>query len=118
INAVNEYKLLRGEDMSRYSIDFSALYCKFDKNNSLKFKDVDLYFTPKLLIRRVGNELMATFDDNNYVVLNAIYCGLTSNRDYALKYIVALLNSKLTGYWFKNMFVLTDKLFPYIRKSQ
>lgn len=118
INAVNEYKLLRGEDMSRYSIDFSALYCKFDKNNSLKFKDVDLYFTPKLLIRRVGNELMATFDDNNYVVLNAIYCGLPSNRDYALKYIVALLNSKLIGYWFKNMFVLTDKLFPYIRKSQ
>jgi len=40
------------------------------------------------------------------------------NKESNLKFLVALLNSKLMSYWFQKVFILTDKLFPYIRQSQ
>ena len=110
--------MLRGEDVNKYLCSYHKLYINFEKNNKTKFKPVQLYFSDKMLIRRVANELIATYDPENYVVLNSIYCCLTTNKNFYLKYLVALINSRLIGYWFKNLFVLTDKLFPYIRKSQ
>lgn len=115
---INEYKLLRGEDLTKYACTFANLYCDYDKNDISKFKPLELYFSDKILIRRVANEVIANFDTNKYLVLNSIYCGLQKNKNFDLKYVTSILNSKLINFWFKNLFVLTDKLFPYLRKSQ
>ena len=70
------------------------------------------------MIRRVAKELIATFDPNKFIVLNTVYCGLLKTKLYDLRYITAVLNSMLILFWFNKVFVLTDKLFPYIRQSQ
>jgi len=104
--------------MNKYVCDYRNLYIDFDKNNRTKFKSWDLYFSDKMLVRRVANELIATYDTEKYVVLNSIYCCLLKNSGFDLKFITGVINSKLISFWFKNLFALTDKLFPYIRKSQ
>ena len=114
----NNYKLLRGNDMNRYSIYFNSLYCNYNKNDIKKFKQLDLYFGKKILIRRVSNKLIATVDNDNYLCLNTIYCAKLKKSDYKEEFICAIINSKLMRFWFTNMFVLTDKVFPYIRQSQ
>lgn len=114
----NEFKLLRGEDLNRFVCDYNNLYINFEDKNKVKFKSKELYFNEKILIRRVANQLIANFDNENYVVLNSIYCCLIKDENYNLKFLTSLINSKLINFWFKNLFVLTDKLFPYIRKSQ
>ena len=114
----NDYKLLRGEDLTKYTCSFVNLYCEYDKDNISKFKPLELYFSDKILIRRVANEVIGTFDTDKYLVLNSIYCGLQKDKNFDLKYVTGVLNSKQINFWFKNLFVLTDKLFPYLRKSQ
>jgi hypothetical protein len=114
----NKYKLIRGQDCVKYSIISPNLFCVYDSRDISKFKPLDLYFDTKLLIRRVANELISTVDSDNYLCLNTIYCGKITDKNYKYAYVCALLNSSLMNYWFRNIFVLTDKLFPYIRKSQ
>ena len=114
----NKYKLIRGQDCVKYSIIPADLYCIYDYGNVTKFKPLDLYFNTKLLIRRVANELISTVDYDNYLCLNTIYCGRILDGNYKYTFVSAILNSSLMNYWFRNIFVLTDKLFPYIRKSQ
>ncbi|MCJ7790622.1 MAG: Eco57I restriction-modification methylase domain-containing protein [Candidatus Atribacteria bacterium] len=111
------FKLLRGEDVKKYLINYKNIFIKFSEKNPQKFKFSSLYCSNKILIRRVSKDLICTMDDNKFVVLNTLYCCITKSN-YALSYIVAMVNSKLISYWFKKMFVLTDKLFPYVRKSQ
>jgi len=77
-----------------------------------------LYTGEKILIRRVGNQLVASYDNEDYVTLNTIYISKIISGDFNPKYIVGLINSKAIKFWFKKVFVLTDKLFPYVRISQ
>ena len=116
----NRYKLLRGEDMTSYSTRHAGLFILFDGRNTSKFKTTELYFGEKILVRRVANTVQATFDGDDFVVLNTIYClhakfPLDASH---LKFFVGLLNSRLLGYWFFKTFTNTDTLFPYIRSSQ
>jgi hypothetical protein len=111
------FNLLRGEDVKKYLINYKNIFIKFSEKDPQKFKFLSLYCSNKILIRRVSKDLICTIDDNKYVVLNTLYC-CTGKSNHSLSYITAILNSKLISYWFKKMFVLTDKLFPYVRKSQ
>ena len=70
------------------------------------------------MIRRVGNEVMCALDKSSRLCLNTIYCAHSIDPAFSEEYICAVLNSSVIQNWFKTMFVLTDKLFPYIRKSQ
>ncbi len=70
-------------------------------------------------MRRVANFLEATFDEENFIVLNTLYCLYgVSDETYDYRSLLALINSRLLNYWFSKVFISTDKLFPYIRKSQ
>lgn len=111
------FKLLRGEDVKKYLINYKNIFIKFSEKDPQKFKFSSLYCSNKILIRRVSKDLICTMDDNKFVVLNTLYCCIPKSN-HTLSYITATLNSKLISYWFKKMFVLTDKLFPYVRKSQ
>ena len=113
-----KYQLIRGQDLSQYSISFEGYYCNYNKRDESKFKPLSLYEGKKIMIRRVGNELMCAIDTSSKMCLNTIYCAHSLDSDYSEEYLTAILNSSVIGYWFKTMFVLTDKLFPYIRKSQ
>ncbi|MCF7819726.1 Eco57I restriction-modification methylase domain-containing protein [Candidatus Gracilibacteria bacterium] len=115
---VNDFKLLRGQDVGTYLVNHQGCYIDFDERDVKKFKLLELYKNAKILIRRVGNQLVATFDRSGAVVLNTLYCANSIDPDFENRYIVALLNSKLIFFFFKKTFVLTDKLFPYVRKSQ
>lgn len=114
------YKLVRGEDVSKYQIEFKDLYIDFDESNTSKFKSLDVYESPKLCIRRVSNEVIAAIDEESCITLNTIYnCHFVSAwRDSSLYLLQAILNSKLINYWFKHVFISTDELFPYLRVSQ
>lgn len=115
----NGLPLLRGQDVSMYSISHADKYIDFDKNDTSKFKELSLYTNPKILLRRVGNIIQCVCDRKSYVVLNTIYCiTLKQNNDVTLEAYCAVLNSKLISYWFFKTFCNTDKLFPYIRVAQ
>lgn len=115
----NGYPLLRGQDVAMYTITHADKYIDFDNTDTSKFKELSLYTNPKILLRRVGNNIQCVYDANSYIVLNTVYCvTFKQGISDSLEAYSAILNSKLVGYWFLKTFCNTDKLFPYIRVVQ
>lgn len=113
----NYKKFVRGQDVSRYSLNFTDTFIEIDYSNTTKYKKANIYENKKIIIRRVGIDLQATIDNENFWNLNTIY-NLQLQPEISYELVTGIFNSKLISFWFKNRFVYEDKIFPYVRVSQ
>ena len=104
----DSYKLLRGKDMGGYFSKFSGkwMWYKPDLMNQRKGagpRHLAYFLRPKILIKDIAVEIQATIDTEGYLTTDTIAI-LYEIKDYDLKFILALLNSKLINKWFKMNF--------------
>jgi adenine-specific DNA-methyltransferase len=113
-----EYKkMLDGKDFEPYIIKWSGNYIKY--GNWLHRKREDKYFkNTKIMIRQIGAFPISTIDENGFYTLNTIYNGILTSDKYNLKYVFAIINSKLIKYYWKKNFNDGKTLFPKIKKTQ
>lgn len=112
------YPLLRGEDVERFVARHGTWRIRRD-GPLTKFKPVELYRGPKLLVRRVANDVIAAVDSSDAHVLNTLY--VLRPRDplpCTLEYLCGLLNSVVVNDYFHAVYGNDDRLFPYIRAEQ
>jgi len=116
----SKYKIIRGENIAKYSIKEAQWYVIPDFSDSKVFKSKDIYLkTPKLLTKFVSNTIDIALDDYGYFNTNVVYnIHPKIGHEHLLKYLMALGNSKLINFWFFNTYVNDDKLFPHIQKNQ
>jgi type I restriction-modification system DNA methylase subunit/REP element-mobilizing transposase RayT len=65
-------------------------------------RDKEIFEAPeKLIFRQTGDSIIGCFVDNRFVMRDNTHIILPQNRDYNLKYVLAVLNSKLSNfiYW-------------------
>jgi len=93
----NYKPILRGKDVHKYEKKFSNLYVGYGSHLACP-RDPKIFEQPKILIREAGAEITATFDDENYYIMSSLYNGIQIDKSYDLKYLLALLNSKLFQY--------------------
>lgn len=58
----------------------------------------------KLVFPRKSVKISGAYDYNQYYCLNTVYVCLPKKDGYSLKYILAILNSKLINYFYKKLF--------------
>lgn len=109
----NSRKLIAGRCINRYSLKFENRYIEFDSMDSSNFKSNEIYENEKILVRRIGLNIIAVYDNEKYFNVCDVY-NLTSKNKTNLKYILSLLNSKLMSYFLKTKFYNSKKLFPKI----
>ena len=68
-----------------------------DRIHSCKRKDI-FESKRKLMFRRVSSTLIFTYDDEQFYALNTIVVVNMKDKDPDLKFILALMNSKLMNY--------------------
>ena len=75
---------------------------------------------PKILVRRVSDQLKAAVDESGAYVLNTLYILEPGHAagDHVCYLLSALLNSAILGRYHRLAFASEDLLFPYVRKSQ
>jgi hypothetical protein len=102
------YPLLRGKDVSKYFYSYQGKYIWYRpdlmaKRIGARPRVLANFLVPKIIIKDVATSITATIDTNNFLVtdtLNVIY----HVEKYDMKFILALLNSKLINVWFKANF--------------
>lgn len=72
--------------------------------------------TPRLLIRRTGSTLCATYTDQQQLVESTLYI-LTSDK-INLKYLLSLINSKLFSFYLSKKLVTNTQGFPQVLMGQ
>jgi len=94
----NDYKpILRGKDVRKYVKIDPHLYIKYGKHLACP-RSRGIFEQPKILIREAGSEITATYDNQNFYIMSSLYNAILIDKDYSLKYILGLLNSKLFQY--------------------
>ena len=106
-------KILLGFDVIKYEINYTETFLEIDESNINKFKKyVD---SEKLLIRRVANSLIASYDSENGFWFNKNLYGLTTNK-IEIKFLLGLINSDLINFYLKKFYTTKkEDLFPEIQ---
>ena len=111
------FQLLDGRNIARYAIRWDGVYIEHDESKIHSCKGTDIFLTPeKLFFRRVSENLMFAFDDQQFFALNTlVVVNLRREQDTPLKYLLALLNSSLMNYLYKKRFKSTKRVFSEIQ---
>jgi len=106
--------LLSGSEIKKYFVNYEGNFILFDtKILKSGFKEAK-YFDPKILLRQTGDSLMAAYDDKNLLCLNNLHVGNLKNKSSSLKYVLALLNSKLLNYYYTLISLETGRTMAQI----
>jgi tRNA1(Val) A37 N6-methylase TrmN6 len=96
-NGSNWKPILGGKHIKKYQIIPSGLYVNYGNHLACP-RDESIFNQPKILIREAGKEITATYDDSNYYIMSSLYNVILRNPNFNLKYVLALINSKLFQY--------------------
>ena len=111
------YRLLDGRNIAKYSITWGGVYLDYKLNriHSCKRKDI-FQSSGKLFFRRVSENLIFTYDDEQYFALNTlVVVNLKKDSSVKLKCLLAILNSRLMNYVYRGKFKSTKKVFSEIQ---
>mgnify|MGYP001009609347 CR=1 FL=1 len=113
------YKYLEGNNVGRYSINWSGQYLKYGENLAAP-RSMELFNGKKIIIREITGafpkNIISTYTEEFYLY-NRSNIGIIEKegKKIDLKYILVVLNSTLISYYFmKNTAKSVRKLFPKI----
>jgi len=108
--------LIAGRSIKKFCIDNNVRYIKFNRHNKPIFKDINQYLQPKLLLRRIGHELIAAYDPNHLFCVCDVYILVLKSDEPKIEfpYLEALLNSKLLSFYLIQRFTSVKTIFPKI----
>lgn len=106
----NYVKIIQTADIQRYKIDWQK---EFIPKNIYTENKLRLFGYDKIVVGRLNKLLKATIDIEKYVLGKATL--IIPKKDVNIKFLLALLNSKLIDYYFKLLFKSTHMSQGYIR---
>jgi len=118
-----QYKpLIEGKNIKRYKILFANKYILYDRNKLYRAREEHIFLSPeKLITQRIGGgkyPLVVAYDNQKFYTFNSTNTILRKNNSALnLKYLLALMNSKLLNYYFKVQFTNKSELTVNISKT-
>ena len=111
-DADNYRPVLDGRNIGRYVLEWGEEYLAYDVKNIHSCKRTDIFEAKeKIFFRRVGDRLIATYDDAQYYALNTlVVITMKLLSEISLKYILSLINSKLLNYYYETYLNLTSRI--------
>jgi len=99
-----ERGLISGREIGRYVLNYEGYYLHI--NPKILWGggfDKDIVFSEKLIMRQTGDSLIATYDSSGLFHLNNCHSIVLKDKlinNYSIKYILALLNSRLLNHFY------------------
>ncbi|MEW6216587.1 MAG: TaqI-like C-terminal specificity domain-containing protein [Candidatus Bipolaricaulota bacterium] len=114
------YPVLDGRHIGRYLLRWDGTWLQYDRDRIHSCKRRDIFESAaKLLFRRVGDRLIATYDDQQHYALNTlVVITPRSECEVDLRYVLGLFNSRLMTYYYRTFLKSTKKVFSEIQARQ
>ncbi len=118
--AENYKRVIDGRNIGRYSLNWDGVFLAYDVKKIHSCKRTDIFEAKeKIMLRRVGDRIIATYDNKRYYALNTIVV-ITPKEDLgmSLKALLGILNSKLVNFYYVFYLKSTKKVFSEIQARQ
>ena len=97
--------ILKGKDIYKFSFADSKEYIDFVPEKYQQVAPIELYRAPeKLFYRFISNKLVFAYDDNQTLSLNSCNILIPLIKDVDIKYILAVLNSRVVQFYYDSQF--------------
>ncbi|WP_406617991.1 TaqI-like C-terminal specificity domain-containing protein [Mycoplasmopsis lipophila] len=97
--------IIKGSNIFKYKIAKENLYLDFKPNEFHQIAKENLYLAKeKLIYRFISNTLVFAYDDKQRLSLNSANILIPNNKEFNIKYILAILNSSFAHFFFKKTF--------------
>ncbi|MDD3713158.1 MAG: TaqI-like C-terminal specificity domain-containing protein, partial [Candidatus Izemoplasmatales bacterium] len=110
-----ELKVIKGENVNRYSIEGFFWFEFIDDNLSGRTRDTNkLGSKEKVLLRKTGADIIAAFDESGIFPEQSLYFlyGLDKPR---LLYLLGILNSKIINAYYRNFAITNRNTTPQLK---
>jgi adenine-specific DNA-methyltransferase len=88
-----------------------------DKRAGLWMRDKEIFERDKIIYRKVGKELIATFGNKGIYYEQTVHSAHISDKRFKTKYVLALFNSKLFKFYYHKTNSQGGDIFPQVRIS-
>jgi len=113
--------MLEGKDIKAFYPIFSNRYILYDRKLLYRAREESIFLNPeKLITQRISGglkPLVTSYDNEKYYTFNSTNTILSKDKNYSLKYILTLLNSKLINWYYVNKFTNKSNLTVNISKT-
>jgi hypothetical protein len=112
-----QIEIIRGRSIQKY-MTLNTFFFEFNQEN-VTGRTVDrskLGVREKVLLRKTGFPIFATYDDSGIYPEQSLYFLFNNRTDTSLKYVTAVLNSKLFQFVYYNRLITTKDSTPYLKK--
>lgn len=97
--------ILKGSDISKYHVNPTTNYIVFKPESFQQIAPTEMYRAPeKLLYRFISSQLVFAYDNTQMLSLNSCNIVIPKLREINIKYILAILNSRVAQFIYKKEF--------------
>lgn len=113
---INKYyqKVLRGKEFKKYKTLWKGDYIKY--GDWLWCRRKPKFFTePKIFLRQTADRPIGVFISEEFYAIDSVHSIISLSDSYNLKYILAILNSKLGSYMYRLLIPEQGKVFAQVK---
>ena len=112
-------KHITGSDISHYILNWQGGYLKYGKCIAAP-RNPTFFEGSRLIVREIPSKkgLVVSYTDEPYTVKNTAHVFKVRNPEYSIFGLLAILNSRLMGFYFKKKFSEDDDVFPKAKLGQ
>jgi hypothetical protein len=109
-------RIVTGKCLAKYNISSKKYfdYGQIEIFGGTKDKAKHLE-TPKLFIRKTGNQIICALDTEGIFAEQSVYLMLLRNRNFDKNFVNAFLNSSLATFYFQNKLITNPESYPYLQ---
>ena len=114
----SQIETIKGDSIGRYTLKKNYWF-EFKKQNitGRTTNIAKLGAKPKLLLRKTGDRILATFDDSGIFPEQSLYFLFNHRSNLNFKYLLGILNSALVNFYFLNRLVTNKKSIAQLKKT-
>lgn len=110
----NSKKVLQGRDINRYELQYNNLFVNYDRGELLRARDEAIFlYEEKLLMRQTSDKLILAYDDEQHYTIDSLF--IIYSDKINLKYLLALLNSKLLNRQYQKLNPEQGRVFAQVK---
>lgn len=127
----DSHKLYFGKNLSRFHLGATAVWVNYkpeemmkqeikrqgDKRTGLWMRDKKIFERDKIIYRKVGKELIASYADKGIYYEQTIHSCHITDKKFKTKFVLGLFNSTLFKFYYRKTNSQGGDIFPQVRIS-